>query len=412
MRRPYHAGEKRKRDGLVLGDFSGQGFRGQAAGASENKLSAGRRILPWLSCFCIHGSHRAAFGGAVFRERGGSKKFARELTKGCQSTESSRRGERSHQIITQRFKLMKTKFAIFLFLVGFLTATRPAYAQADTNEMQQLITLARHLKYQQGEIDLRDGLAILSVPKDFRFLDADDAETVLVKLWRNPPSQKKPLGMLIPAGMTPFSTNCWVVTISYDEDGYVKDDDASKINYDDLLKQMQKAVEENNRVREEKGYPAVHLIGWAEPPRYDATTHKMYWARQIKFDGEDGDTLNYSIRMLGRRGVLELNAIANVDQLPEIDAQTPQILGMVDFKEGNRYADFDPKVDKVAKYGLAALVTGGVLAAAAKLGFLKVLWLGILAAKKLIVLGVVAVVAYFKKLFKRKNNSSGGTPMN
>jgi uncharacterized membrane-anchored protein len=114
--------------------------------------------------------------------------------------------------------------------------------------------------------------------------------------------------------------------------------------------------------------------------------------------------------MLGRKGVLELNAIANMDQLPEIDAQTPEILGMVDFKEGSRYADFDPKVDKVAKYGLAALVTGGVIAAAAKLGFLKLLWVGLLAAKKFIIIAAAAIVAFFKKMFNRRNNSSGGPP--
>ncbi len=74
------------------------------------------------------------------------------------------------------------------------------------------------------------------MPKEFNFLGSDDAETVLVKLWHNPPSADKPLGMLIPAGMTPLSTNCWVVTIDYNEDGFVKDDEASKINYDDLLK--------------------------------------------------------------------------------------------------------------------------------------------------------------------------------
>jgi len=100
-----------------------------------------------------------------------------------------------------------------------------------------------------------------------------------------------------------------------------------------------------------------------------------------------------------------LNAVASMDQLAEIDAQTPKILGMVDFKEGNRYADFDPKVDKVAKYGLAALVAGGALA---KLGFLKLLWLGILAAKKFIIIGIAALVTFFKKLFNRGNNSSGG----
>ena len=73
---------------------------------------------------------------------------------------------------------------------------------------------------------------------------------------------------------------------------------------------------------------------------------------------------------------------------PTIDAQTPQILGMVDFKEGSRYADFDPKVDKVAKYGIATLVAGGALAAAAKFGLLKGLWIFILAAKKFIIIAI------------------------
>jgi uncharacterized membrane-anchored protein len=105
--------------------------------------------------------------------------------------------------------------------------------------------------------------------------------------------------------------------------------------------------------------------------------------------------------------VLELNAIAGLDQLAEIDAQTPQILGMVDFKEGSRYADFDPKVDKVAKYGIATLVAGGVLAVAAKAGFFKLLLVGLLAAKKFVIIGVIAVVAFIKKFFKRGGSTSG-----
>jgi len=303
---------------------------------------------------------------------------------------------------------MKTKLAVLLF-TGWLAATGFVHAQVNTNELAQIAKikqLVKNLNYQHGEIDLRGGLAKLSVPKEFNYLGPDDAETVLVKLWGNPPSEVKPLGLLIPAGMTPISSNCWVVTIDYSEGGYVKDDDASKINYDDLLKKMQAGVVEENKARKEKGYPTVDLIGWAAPPRYDAATHKLYWAKQLKFEGESADTLNYSIRMLGRKGVLELNAIASMEQLGEIDKQTPQILGMVDFKEGSRYADFDPKVDKVAKYGIATLVAGGALAAAAKLGLLKGLWVFILAAKKFIIIGVIAVVAFFKKLFKRE----GGSP--
>jgi uncharacterized membrane-anchored protein len=297
-----------------------------------------------------------------------------------------------------------------LFLAGLLMTTSLVRAQEDTNALPpQIVALLNGLKYQQGEIDLRGGLAKLTVPKEFNYLGPDDAETVLVKLWGNPPSKVKPLGLLIPAGMTPVNSNAWVVTIYYSEDGYVKDNDASKINYDDLLKKMQKGIEENNVERRKQGYRAITLVGWAAPPRYDAAAHKLYWAKQLKFEGEHQDTLNYNIRMLGRKGVLELNAIAGIGQFAEIDAQTPQILGMVDFKEGNRYADFDPKVDKVAKYGLATLVAGGALAAAAKLGLLKGLWVFILAAKKFIVIGVIALVAFVKKLFKR-GDSSGGSP--
>jgi uncharacterized membrane-anchored protein len=208
--------------------------------------------------------------------------------------------------------------------------------------------------------------------------------------------------------MTPLSSNAWVVTMEYSEDGYVKDNDAGKINYDDLLKQMQKGIAEGNKTRQEHGYPAITLVGWAAPPHYDAATHKLYWAKQLKFGGESQDTLNYSIRMLGRKGVLELNAVSGIDQFAEIDRQTPQILGMVDFKEGSRYADFDPKVDKVATYGLATLVAGGALAVAAKFGAFKLLWVGLLAAKKFIIIGVIAAVAFFKKLFRRNSGSSDG----
>src|ERR1035438_4859092 len=91
---------------------------------------------------------------------------------------------------------MKTKLAVLLF-TGLLAANL-IRAQDDTNqlnEIKHLVQLAKSLKYQQGEIDLRDGLAKLTVPKEFSYLGPDDAETVLVKLWGNPPSRTKPLGL-------------------------------------------------------------------------------------------------------------------------------------------------------------------------------------------------------------------------
>src|ERR1700761_9058327 len=157
---------------------------------------------------------------------------------------------------------MKINFATFL-LMGLVALSGVAQAQIDTNglDQKQLATvakmesIAKTLKYQEGTIVIKDGLATLKLPPEFRYLGPDDAEKVLVDLWGNPPSEQKSLGMLIPAGVTPLSSNAWAVTIDYSEDGYVKDADASKIDYDDLLKKMQKAVAEESKERAAKGYP-------------------------------------------------------------------------------------------------------------------------------------------------------------
>lgn len=297
---------------------------------------------------------------------------------------------------------MKTKFARSL-AVGLVALVSICGAQDYPKTRVDAEKLAQGLKYQHGEVNLPGGLAKLNVPDAFKYLNPADTAIVLEKLWRNPPSKDR-LGMLLPADKTPLDEDCWAVTISYVDDGYVKDDDAGKINYDDLLKQMKGAVKENNKERVKQGYPAIELIGWAAPPHYDAATHKLYWAKNVKFDGESGNTLNYDIRILGRRGVLVLGAIATMNQIVEIEKQTPQILSMINFNDGSRYSDFDSKTDKVATYGIAALVAGGI---AAKLGFFKLIWVFLLAAKKFVIIAVIAMVAWFKKLFSR---SKSGTP--
>ncbi|MGD0613823.1 MAG: DUF2167 domain-containing protein [Verrucomicrobiota bacterium] len=291
---------------------------------------------------------------------------------------------------------MRTKLCVVL--VGLVFAAAVSLAEEHPKTRAEAEQLAKRLKYQQGEINLQGGIAKLNVPSGFRYLNPDDTKIVLETLWGNPPSTTKELGMLMPSDRGPLDSDSWAVLISYAGDGYVKDDDAGKINYDDLLKKMQSAVQDNNKKRIKQGYPSIELVGWAAPPHYDAASHKLYWAKELRFDGTPANTLNYDIRILGRRGVLVLSAVAAIDQLGEIEKVTPQILGMVNFNEGHRYADFDPKVDKVATYGIAALVAGGV---AAKLGLFKLLWVFVLAAKKFIIIAFVAVAAWFRKLFQK-----------
>ena len=275
--------------------------------------------------------------------------------------------------------------------------TPPPRPSADS-----LAALDSSLKWQTGTITLKDGLAKINLTDDFRFLGNEDARKVLHQMWGNPDDPDL-LGMIFPKDKGPLDREGWAVTVNYEENGYVKDDDAEKINYDDLLKKMQQEAKDDSPEREKEGYPSIELVGWAAPPHYDKASHKLYWAKDLKFGGETGDTLNYDIRILGRRGVLVLGAISSMDAFPEIDQKVPQILSMVDFQPGNAYADFDPKIDKVAEYGLAALIAGGALAGAAKLGLFGLLFkyivVVVLALKKAIILVVVAVVAGAKKLW-------------
>jgi len=295
-----------------------------------------------------------------------------------------------------RLRLLLVACALTASLFAQSTPPDPAAKLAEIRR------LTAELKPQQGDIILADGLAKVALPEKFRYLNADDTTTVLTKIWGNPAGEKT-LGMLVPAGFDPLSEDSWVVVMSYEEDGYVKDKDAAKIDYAEMMTQMKESTAEASKEREKEGYSPIELVGWASPPRYDAATHKLYWAKELKFGQSPDHTLNYNIRMLGRKGVLVLNAVASMPQLKEVEASTPAILEMVNFQEGHRYADFKEDTDKVATYGIAALVAGGV---AAKAGLFKLLWVGILAFKKIIIIALIAIGGFFKKFWdarKAKN---------
>ncbi|MEJ2022478.1 MAG: DUF2167 domain-containing protein, partial [Maritimibacter sp.] len=172
-------------------------------------------------------------------------------------------------------------------------------------------------------------------------------------------------------------------------------------DYNDLLKQMQADARESSKWREENGYDSIELLGWAEPPRYDQTERKLYWAKELQFGGDELHTLNYNIRALGREGVLILNVIASMEQLDEVRAATPDLLAMTSFTEGNRYIDFKPDLDKVAAVGIGGLIAGKVVA---KTGFLIVL---LAFLKKGFVLLLLPLI-WLKNLFTGRRTKAAG----
>ena len=259
------------------------------------------------------------------------------------------------------------------------------------------------LHFRSGQIAVPQAAAHFNLGPEFRYLDQADARRVLEDMWGNPPDEDV-LGMVVPATPGLAEDGSWAVVVTYADEGYVSDEDAAKIDYDDLLKDMQDGTREANAERKKAGYESVDLVGWAVPPRYDAASKKLYWAKELAFAGSEGHTLNYDIRVLGRRGYLSLNAISGMNELPQVQAGMQQLLPMTEFDSGARYADYDSSSDKVAAYGVAALIGGGL---AAKTGLLAKL--GLLAVKfwKLGLIGLVALGALAKRFFGGRRAQEG-----
>ncbi len=288
--------------------------------------------------------------------------------------------------------------AVFIML-GAVSIVQAADAPASEEEqyMAWAAGIWQSLNRRQGDVKLADGAATLKVSKEFYYLDPTDTEKVLVDIWGNPPgSGTETQGMLFPEGTTPFDDGSWGVLVNYEEDGHVSDEDADKINYDELLAQMQEDTRQASEERVSAGYEPVELIGWAAKPFYDKESHKLHWAKEIKFGNNELNMMNYSIRVLGRKGVLVLNFITDMNQKAVVDKHINTVLAMADFDQGSRYADFDPSVDKLAAYGIGALIAGKVLA---KTGLIAA---AIIFAKKFGVLFLIAIGALWNRFFRRK----------
>ncbi len=297
---------------------------------------------------------------------------------------------------------MKYIGIIFSLVALVLSQSAVSKEQPQSTEQQQYIAKAKKiwnsLDRQNGNITLPDNVATLKVPDSFYYLNPKDSEKILVEAWGNPPGAgSRTLGMLFPAGTTPFDNGSWGVTIEYEEDGYVSDENADDINYEELLSQMKDDTREASKQRIEQGYEPIELVGWAAKPYYDTSSHKLHWAKEIRFGNNQINTLNYNIRVLGRKGVLVLNFIAGMEQKGIIDSNINTVLALAEFNQGSRYEDFNPDLDKVAAYGIGALVAGKVIA---KTGFLVA---ALLFLKKFAIIFIIAIGALLKKLFSRKS---------
>lgn len=258
----------------------------------------------------------------------------------------------------------------------------------------QIDSIEKTFTYQHGTITLDNGVGQIKVPEGFKYLDAKQAEKVIVDLWGNPKTENISLGLLLPEAQSVLDEKGYVFNIQYDEIGYVKDDDADDIDYDDLLSDLKEESKTENEQRKKEGYAPITIVGWAAKPFYDKDRKILHWAKEIKFGDDEVNTLNYNIRILGRKGVIVLNAIASTKELGLVQKDISKVLDVVQFNDGYQYDDFDSNVDEVAAWTIGGLVAGKVLA---KVGFFAII------AKfgKLIFIGILGLFTAFKKRMAR-----------
>ncbi|MFT3855991.1 MAG: DUF2167 domain-containing protein [Aquabacterium sp.] len=284
--------------------------------------------------------------------------------------------------------------------LGLLAFVHAASA-ADTAQQQQAAIEAAIQAMQAAQvkgpsdIKLRDQ-ATLKLPAGYVWIP-EPAAGQYMKAMGNHPDDRE-LGLIFPQA----DNENWVIVAEYEPAGYIKDDDAKKWDVDEMFKSLKEGTEAANEERRGQGFPELEIVGWVEKPAYAADTHRLIWSMSARHKGAAADepmSINYNTYALGREGYISLNLITQLKDIARDKQHAQVMLSAMQHEDGKRYADFNASTDKVAEYGLAALV-GGL--AAKKLGMFA-LMAGVLAKfGKVLLLGAAALGGVATKFFKKK----------
>ena len=273
--------------------------------------------------------------------------------------------------------LLRALLFAALFVPGLAQAQRDP-----TSIMQELQKLAWQKGPGEGAIA---GKGKILIPQGHAFLDEKNTRRFL-EIMGNPPRDGH--WMIAPQNLD------WFAVFSFDPVGYVKDDE--KIDADALLKTLKDSDESGNEERKRLGMGAIYTDGWHVPPHYDAATKRLEWGMRLR-DEKGRININYTSRLLGRSGVMSVVLVSSPQSLAEDMKAFNAALSGFDFVAGENYVEFKAG-DRIAEYGLGALVLGGAAAVAAKAG-----WLKFLGKFWIIILGALAAGwGFIRRLFKRK----------
>ena len=280
-----------------------------------------------------------------------------------------------------------------------IQAQQPAGTQAEPTPEQQAAELKKLTEMvdsfgwtRQGKGNI-GGMAEIAIPQGYRFTDGKGASKML-EFYGNPPSNSY-LGMLATENFQEHS-----IIFEFDDIGYVKDDEKNDLDADELLSTMKEGQEAANEQRKKMGLDELEIMGWAVPPRFNDQTKNLEWAIILKSKSDGGTNINHNTRLLGRKGVMEVTLMCSPEELQGLLPGYQKILEGFSYTQGETYAEYKSG-DKIAEYGLTALVAGGGAYALAKSGLLGKLGLVFAKLGKAAILLVVGVAVAIKKLFSK-----------
>jgi uncharacterized membrane-anchored protein len=305
---------------------------------------------------------------------------------------------------TPPVRKLLARYALLLTLavLGPCGLAAPAAADESPNPQRQAFEAAQKaaaaaLVKGPASVPLKDQ-ATLALPEGYGFIPRTQAAALLTLMGNHVGDNF--VGLVVPRDKDKDKDSHWFMAVSYDAAGYVKDDDAKHWDADGLLKSLKENTEAQNAEREKKGIPPIIVTRWIEPPAYEPSTHRLVWSAESKHKaGSDDDPgVNYNTYMLGREGYVSMDLVTSESEVDGDKGAAKQLLEAVNFNGGKRYGDFNSSTDKVAAYGLAALVAG---VAAKKLGLLALLAAGAVKFIKVILIAIAAAFAAFRKWFRR-----------
>jgi uncharacterized membrane-anchored protein len=209
------------------------------------------------------------------------------------------------------------------------------------------------VKLTRGPVTAKLGsVAELKVPEKFAFV-GDDGIKKFYELNQNSVSGREAGVLLAPEG--------WSLFFDYNDSGYVKDDEKDKLVAGKIMESMTANQDEANAARKARGWDEMKVTGWATPPHYDEKTNNLKWAINLTTSRDNFKTtfINESIRLLGRGGVMEATLVTDPPTFKADEATAEQLLSAnFGFVAGQKYSEWKSG-DKIAAYGLGALVLGG-----------------------------------------------------